>query len=60
MVLSEALQRRVRPHKDYEQEFESYGNGSEPADAESEGLGESAEDEQSKGAESQDESPVGS
>lgn len=59
MGLSDALQRRVRPHKKDEQELNSYDNGSESSEAESEGLSDSAEDEGSQSADSQDESTVG-
>lgn len=59
MGLSDALQRRVRPHKEDEQELNSYDNGSESLEAESEGLNDSAEDEESQSAGSRDESTVG-
>lgn len=59
MALADALQRRVRPHKENEEETGSYHDGSESSNAESDGLNDPAEDEKSQSAESQDDSTVG-
>jgi hypothetical protein len=58
MILSDALQRRVRPQKGNDKRLESYDNGSDSSNAGSEGLNDSAEDDISQSAESQDESTV--
>lgn len=58
MVLADALQRRVRPHKEDDQGLENYDNSSEISIDESEGLSDAAEDEELQSAESQDESTV--
>lgn len=58
MILSDALQRRVKPQKENDQGLESYDNGSDSSNAGSEGLNDSAEDEISQSVEDQDESTV--
>ncbi len=58
MVLADALQRRVRPHKEDDQGLENYDDSSEKSIDESEGVSDAAEDEELQSAESQDESTV--
>ena len=57
MGLSDALQRRVRPHKEGE-EAERYNRSSGSSDAESAGRSDSSEVDSSRGEESQSESTV--
>lgn len=58
MILSDALQRRVKPQKENDQGLESYDNSSDSSNAGSEGLNDSAEDGISQSVEDQDEPTV--